>query len=281
MYIFDWWGILFGVEETAPDFGRRHTREFIEFMRLRIAIFGVGLALLGYLMVNPINTDMFFVSICAFFATVAAYGFNLITDREEDSATGRELNYFVLNHKKGYALVCIFTALGVLSSALLSKMTMIFYSLIILLAMSYSFFRIKKISLIKNISTGFILTLLFLFGASYHLRLTWEIVIYYLIISFYVFMLSLLTDLRDYDEDKAGGIKTFTVLLGRDNTTKFVYASIFLFLVFVIISNSKFLYPLFVFAPLAGLLLRKRSYKKAQSYLMYSLLLGPAVLVVI
>ena len=275
MYIFKRWSI-FSIGEGTGEF-----KEFIKFLRPRIAIFGTGLALLGYLIFNPINTDMLFVSVCAFFATVAAYSINLLTDKEEDASTGRELNYFVINQKKGQVLVCLFIALGVLSSALLSKTTMLFYGLIILLALSYSLFRIKKISLVKNISTGFILTLLFLFGASPYLRFTLEMVIYYLIISFYVFVLSLLTDLRDYDEDKAGGIKTLSVLLGRDNTTKIVYSSFFLFLAFVIISNSVFLYPLFIFAPLAFLFLRKGEYKKAQSYLMYSLLLGPVVLVII
>lgn len=278
MYIFKRKGIVSNEKKRILEF---KTKEFIKFLRLKIAVFGTGLALLGYLMFNPINIDLLFVSICAFFATVAAYSFNLLTDKEEDSVTGRELNYFVLNHKQGQVLVYVFIALGVLSSALLSKTTMLFYGLIILLFLSYSFFKVKKISLIKNISTGLILTLLFLFGVSPDFRFTQEMILYYLIISFYVFILSLLTDLRDYDEDRIAGIKTLSVLVGQKIGTKIVYSSIFLFLVLLIISNSTFLYPLFLFAPLSFFFLKQGRYKDAQLYLMFSLLLGPIVLVII
>ncbi|MCK4634369.1 MAG: UbiA prenyltransferase family protein [Candidatus Aenigmarchaeota archaeon] len=203
--------------------------DFLGFIRFRICIFVTCIGIIGYLLFNPLSTNLFFVTLTCFFAVAGSYAYNNMTDKEEDLINRKELNSFVLD-KRSYLVIIVLFSLGFFFSTFLSFYSLIFCLLGIVISFAYSFFKLKKHFLVKNFYTGFGATLVFLLGATY---LTSEIIEYYILLSFFIFIGSAISDLRDYDGDAANNIRTLPVYLGYDAGKKiiFVLLSIFSFLI--------------------------------------------------
>lgn len=110
----------------------------------------------------------------------------------------------------------------------------------IIASIVYSFFRLKKYFLIKNLYTGLAAGLIFLIGT---INVSIEIIQYYLLISFFIFIVSIISDLRDYKGDKASYIKTLPVSLGYHTTKIIVFLLLGVFSFLVLNSHLIILLP--------------------------------------
>lgn len=219
-------------------------KDLLDFIRIKLSVSATLLPISGYLLFNDLSFGLFPVSLSAFFACVAVYSYNNITDMEEDLANKRKINPFSLNIS-GKLIVVISLLLSILSMFLLQQIPLLFYILFLISAMLYSFFRIKKYVLIKNIYTTISLSLLFLVGAT-NSQITSVIMPYYILISILLFAGSVTSDLKDYKGDLLANIRTIPVRIGHERTKKLIY----LLLVIIIFSILTLrLYPLFIFLP--------------------------------
>ncbi len=199
--------------------------DFFGFVRLRICLFLTSIGVIGYLLLNSVSSQLIFVVLSCFFAVAGAYAYNNMTDKEEDLVNRKGFNPFVL--KKGsYLIIALFFLVGFYFSTFLSFISVTFYLLGVLVSVIYSFFKLKKYFLVKNIYSGFGVSLVFLLGAS---SIAYETVEYYILISFFIFIASLISDLRDYEGDRLSNIRTLPVSLGYDNCKKLVFAFLSLF----------------------------------------------------
>jgi 4-hydroxybenzoate polyprenyltransferase len=210
-----------------------------EFIRLKICIFVCAIGMSGFLLFNPLNMSLVFVSLTSFFGAAGAYSYNSIRDKKEDLINRRSINHFALS-KKGLLIVFVCFALGFFSSLLLPMYSILFYLFGLVVSIVYSFFRIKKYFLIKNLYTGFFATLMFLIGAT---NMTSEVIQYYILISFFIFILSIISDLRDYRGDKVSSIKTLPVSLGYNPTRILVFLLLSIFSSIILNSHFMILLP--------------------------------------
>lgn len=203
--------------------------DFLGFIRFRICIFVTCIGIIGYLLFNPLSTNLFFVTLTCFFAVAGSYAYNNMTDKEEDLINRKELNSFVLDKRSLWIVSACFLS-GMFFSLFLSVYSIFFYLAGLFVSVTYSLFKLKKHFLIKNFYTGFGASLVFLLGATY---LTFEIIEYYILISFFIFIGSAISDLRDYEGDSLSDIRTLPVYLGYDTGKKiiFVLLSVFSFLI--------------------------------------------------
>lgn len=202
---------------------------FLQFIRFKICVFVTCIGIIGYLLFNSLSWNLIFVILACFFAVAGSYAYNNMTDKEEDLINRKGLNCFVLDNRS-FLIVIVFLSLGLFFSTFLSIYSMFFFLVGIFVSLTYSFFKLKKHFLVKNFYTGFGASLVFLVGATY---LTFEIVEYYILISFFIFIGSTISDLRDYEGDRLTNIRTLPVYLGYDTGKKivFVLLSVFSFLI--------------------------------------------------
>ena len=221
-------------------------KEFIGFIRPKICLFVTGIGIAGYLMFNSFDLKLLFVALASFFATAFAYTYNMITDKEEDLLNHKKLNRFVQGNS-GIIFVGAFVVLGAIFSLYLSKLSVAVYFLLSITGAVYSYFRIKSIFPFKNLYTGFILSLVFLLGSAANSSITMQMIIYYLAISLHIVVISLISDLRDYEGDKSAGIKTVPVAFGYYACKKIIYGLLILFTLSVIALNLEGLFSLLPF----------------------------------
>jgi 4-hydroxybenzoate polyprenyltransferase len=215
------------------------SKELFEFIRLKLCIFASFLAMSGYLFFNPLNLNLIFVMIASFFVVMGGYTYNNITDKEEDLINRKKVNKFATNNKS-YLIVVFSFLIASFFSLFLSFYSIFFTMLGIISCTIYSLFRIKKYFLLKNIYTGFSVAQVFLLGAN---NITIEIFLHYLLISFFIFISSIISDLRDYKGDKISSIKTLPVFLGYDKTRKIVFILLVFFSFLIIHSQFIILLP--------------------------------------
>lgn len=268
MYIFRRKSIYFLESE------RKRALEFVSFMRPKIALTVTGVAVSGYLLFNPLDWKLIFVILSSFFVTTGVYSFNLMTDREEDRINNRRLNQFVLNNK-GYVFVALFLTLGTFFCLFLSRLSGLFYILALVMGVGYSKFKIKKVFPFKNFYAGFILPLTFFIGAAANSQISDKTFIYYLLISLYIFTISLISDLRDVRGDKASGIRTIPVVWGKNLGEKAIYFSLSIFFLSVISTKSLGLYSLLPFLVPVAFFIKMGNPKKAHVSSMTSFMFLP------
>jgi len=233
-------------------------KEFVGFTRPKIAICITSLAVSGYLLFNTAGVSLLFVTLCAFFATSAAYSYNLITDREEDVINHNKLNYFAVHCNTGKCIVIIFMVISTVSALFLSNASLAVYILATVTGVIYSRFRIKEIFPLKNIYTAGSLLTSFLVGA-FNAPIGLNIILYSIPVAMFLFIASLISDLRDYPGDKSSGIRTLPVVLGYDAAQKIVYVMTVIFLLLVVYLKLAGLYLLLPFlVPLLLLLWLKK-----------------------
>ncbi len=236
----------------------KRIREAFDFVRVRIALSLVFLAVSGYLIFNPMNANLLFVILGAFFLSCGSYGYNTITDKEEDAINSR-INALAFS-RIGLAAVFVSFALGILFSSFLGIIPIAISIISALTAFAYSRFRLKKYLFIKNIYTAFTVSLSFIFGA---MELSSEAISYYFAFSLFFFAGSIISDLRDFNGDRRAGIRTIPVIFGEENAKRFLYVILAaILLVFSSIDLKTFL-P-FIFAlPATYALVNKNKPKQA------------------
>lgn len=230
----------------------------LDFVRIEICLAVVFLAISGYLLFNTAEFDIIFVSLASFLLCCGAYGHNTITDKEEDTIN-RYLNPFSFS-KKGHYIVAFSFSSGFIFSVVLGHIPAFISAIIILSSICYSHFRLKRYILMKNIYTGFALSLAFVLGTK---ELSFSVLTYYFAISLFFFVGSIISDMRDCSGDKKSGIKTVPVRFGLNKTKKAVSLLLALILLLFLKIGTDTLTPFIVLVPLILLNVLKNEFKRA------------------
>jgi 4-hydroxybenzoate polyprenyltransferase len=248
-------------------------KDFVEFIRLKVCLFVTGIGVSGYLLFNPPGLQAIWVALSCFFVGAAGYSFNMITDKEEDLINLKKINPLA-NSNTGLALVACFITAGAVFAFLLSPAAIVFYWVMVALDIAYSKFRMKKIFPMKNIFTGFGLTQVFFIGAA-NAPITLTTITYYVVVSLFIFITSLVSDLRDYEGDKATNIRTIPVVFGYAKGKMFAYFVLLLASAVILDMNLTRLYLLLLFSvPIIAYLYRNEP-KTAHHYLLTSFIFLP------
>ena len=223
-------------------------RNLIEFIRPKLCVFVACISAIGYLLFNELSSNILFVLLSSFFVCAGAYSYNNMTDKKEDYINRKRLNPFV-SSINGKRIVCACLLAGFSFSLFLSFSSVLFYISSAVTGIIYSKFAVKKHFIIKNIYTGFGVMQAFLIGASVSAP-TLEAFYYYIALSLFVVIGSIISDMRDYTGDKSAGIKTIPVHFGYGITKALVLILLGIYAFFIIYSFVR----LFSLLPFIGLM---------------------------
>jgi 4-hydroxybenzoate polyprenyltransferase len=235
-------------------------KNFSEFIRLKVCIFATAIGISGYLMFNPLNMSLIFVSLTSFFGCAGAYSLNNMKDKEEDLINRQKANPFVFNNK---SLLIVFACflLGIIFSFFLFLYSIFFSLLGVIISLNYSLFRLKKYLLIKNLYTGLGANIVFLIGAG---NINIEIICYYILVSFFILIISMISDLRDYSGDKFSQVKTLATSLGYDISKRIVFLLLGILSILILFFSNLFI--LLPFIMVTCYFLYKDNFSLAHSY---------------
>lgn len=221
--------------------------QFFEFIRVELCIFAAALSAYGYLRFNEMSPAAFFSSAAAFFACAGAYSYNNTADVREDIINRKNAaNYFALNISGRIISAALFIA-GFIFSVYLSGTAVYFYIASAAAGIAYSAFRLKKYFLAKNFYAGFGIMLAFLIGAA-NSPATAEMAAQYISLSAFIFIGSVISDLRDYEGDKAAGIRTIPVVLGYSPAKNLAFLMLCSYAIFLMLGGAFFMLLPFLFA---------------------------------
>ncbi|MBN2331160.1 MAG: UbiA family prenyltransferase [Candidatus Aenigmarchaeota archaeon] len=159
----------------------------------------------------------------SFLVFAGGYAYNNTRDVEEDLINRKNISPLAPK-RKGLVIVTVSLISGIFFSLFLSTYSIVLIATSILTLVVYSFLKLKKYLLLKNVYTAFCIALSFLIGAASSGLFTLEITIYYCLVVFFLFIGSLISDMRDYEGDKKAGIRTLPVHLGYERTRNMVCA---------------------------------------------------------
>ncbi len=196
--------------------------EFRKFLRIEVNMVMVFMALSGYIMFNKPGLDAFFLATAMFFVSGAGYAYNHYTDKEEDLINNKKLNYFV-STKTGYYIIAICAFLSIVSATYLSQLSFIMFVIAFVASFIYSVFRIKRVFPMKNIYSGFFMSISFLIGATAKNIFTFQMIPYFLLVFLIGLTGNLLGDIRGYEGDKEVGVRTIPVAIGISKAKKIVH----------------------------------------------------------
>ncbi len=223
-------------------------KNMLSFMRFTVSMSGSFIAVLAYLLTNQLDFRFFIVMLGSFFACTVIYSYNNLTDKKEDSINRKQTNTITKNNFSHF-LIFLFLFLSLIFQYILSTRAMIFSIIFIALGILYSFFRLKKYLLIKNIYTGFGMIPMFLSG-TINQPFDQLLINYSLFFAIFITVGSIVSDLRDYKGDKASNFNTIPVYFGYDNAKKITYSSISALSLVILYLNILKLLPLIIFMPL-------------------------------
>jgi len=233
--------------------------EMLDFIRFRICLTIFFTSASGYLLFNPVGLNLLIAALSSFFVFSGGYAYNNIFDRKEDIINRGRINPFVKSGKS-YPIVFLCFAAGFLLSLLLPPHSIPFFILMLGANIFYSLLRIKRYTLLKNLYTGFGISLAFLFGAITGFELNVEVMAYYFLMSLLIFIGSVISDLRDYDGDEKAGINTIPVTFGFHKTKNMVYILLALLSFLVVFFHRVIVLLPFVFATFIYLYKNKISF---------------------
>jgi len=254
-------------------------KEFRAFMRLEACFYIACIGVSGFLLFNPLSAVIIPVFLAIFFLTGSTYGYNHMTDREEDSINDKRLNIFVTNGKGMPAVVSMFAA-SFFFSLFLPLLSFFIFVLIIVLSFAYSKMRVKEIFLVKNLYTGAGMQLDFLTGAAVG-GFSPVMLSYFPLGFFFGFMINLLGDIRGYEGDLAAGVKTLPIFMGIGPSMRLAQSLFLGFSVYALILRLHPLYPLAIFAFLISLSLAFEKHKLARAGILSSFVVFSAFLIAI
>lgn len=216
-------------------------RELAGFIRFTIAFFLGILGAAGFIIYNPATPHLAGVFVSSFLLVASTYSYNNITDKAEDLLNRKRINYFVYYSMKGRIIsFLLFTAGGVISY-FLGSTPFVLYALLGVMGYLYSYRKIKRILLVKNIYTT-LLSGIFMLGASVSSPISREIIFFTAALAFLFFIGSLLSDLRDMKGDAAAGIRTIPVVFGYEKAKFFLLILINIFFSIAVIFQIRKLY---------------------------------------
>lgn len=195
--------------------------DLLEFIRFKVCIYAVFLGLSGYLLFNPVSANAFFLVVMLFLGTGGVYSANNLTDTQEDFRNRGKTNVFVKG-RIGLPLSVFLSLASVALGYCVSIESTLFMTLAILVGVSYSFARVKNHLLLKNVFTGFGVSVVFIAGAVANGIINAAVLYYYVIFSVFIFISSIISDIRDMHGDGATGIRTLPVSMGDSRTVKIV-----------------------------------------------------------
>jgi len=208
--------------------------EFLDFIRVKICLFCVFIAISGFLLFNKISINLIFVILSVFFLCASVCAYNNITDKEEDSINKKRVNPLTFT-KKGFFIVIFCFIVGLISTLVLSLTSTIVYLSSSFIGFTYSIFKLKQYPVLKNLYSGFSWSLSFLFGTS--LNFNYISFVYYIIITLFIFVSSILSDLRDFKGDRIYKILTIPVSIGYNKSKKMIYLLYTMFSFFILLGK--------------------------------------------
>lgn len=188
-------------------------REAAGFIRPEVCAFASSLSALGCLMYGQANALPYALA-STFLGTAATYSFNNMKDHAEDRLNRGRVNR-LSSGRAGYAYSAALYAAGLVLAAWLTALSAAIYTVAMAAGVAYSQFRLKRHLLVKNLYTGLGIPLIFLIGAG---RWGPDVAAAYALFSTFIFIGSVISDLRDYRGDKAAGVTTLPVRIGYDAT---------------------------------------------------------------
>lgn len=172
---------------------------------------------------------LFFPSLMFSFAVIFLYNINLLTDMEEDSINYVDRSDFFKMYK--IVILAISFFLFIISILFSFTHSIISGSLIILpviMVYMYSFLRLKKYLILKNILVGLGWAILPFFMYSFtHMHLYYHI-IFSVVIFISILINSIIYDIKDIAGDLSEGIRTIPNKFGITVTKKICYILTFI-----------------------------------------------------
>ena len=220
------------------------------YSNLITAVSCSALTLLTFLLLNcPVIVPIMLV---VFSGTLLIYTFNRFTDIHEDSINLPERVTFIRNFGKVILLIALF--LYIVSLALVasgSTIAGIVAVIPVIIAVLYSYFRLKKIFLIKNIliSTGGVCSVLV--AGTYYSVFSATMFFLTVLVFNSIFVNTLIFDVKDMKGDKACNIQTIPTRYGLRRTKYCCYLlliSLFLITIYFITEDLRFS----IFLPFLG-----------------------------
>lgn len=214
-------------------------KDFLEFTRFKLCILCPFLAMSGYLLFNELSANIVFVSLSSFFVCMGAYSINNIVDVKEDFINRKKINPFA-SKLEGKIISGLAFSLGLYFCSFLSYVSVMFYVIAVFTSITYSVFVLKKYLFMKNLYTGFGVAQVFLIGAFASTSPS-QAFLYYAIISLFILIGSMISDIRDYEGDKASGFKTLPVYLGCGLTKKLILSLILIYMFIITLAFPEFM----------------------------------------
>ncbi len=239
------------------------TREFWSFIRVETCLFISGTAVSGYLLLNQPSPILAALFLSVFFASAGGYAYNHLVDKEEDIINDKKLNVFVTNGL-GMKITIAMFAVSVFSSLFLPFLSLLLVVMSMPVIIAYSIFRVKKKFLAKNLYTGLTIGLAFMIGISAKGTMTAETLPVLFTAFLFGTLANMMGDIRGYTGDLAAGAKTLPVVIGNDETKRFVHFMFLGFSASVLISKCYLLFPFAPFGILTSLFLATGRHRSAR-----------------
>jgi 4-hydroxybenzoate polyprenyltransferase len=237
--------------------------EFLDFIRIKICLFCISIAVLGFLLFNEMSINLIFVICSAFFLCASLFAYNNIADKEEDVINKERVNPLTLT-KKGFSIIIFCFIVGLIFALALSLFSAIIYLLSSFIGFTYSIFKLKRYLVLKNLYSGFSWSLSFLLGVS--LNFNYISFVYYVIVSLFISISSIVSDLRDFKGDKICNIKTIPISIGFNKSKKLIYLLYVLFSLFIFLGRFNEFLIFILFCISIIILVNKNKIKLAHNF---------------
>ncbi len=232
----------------------------MKFIRLRICLMSIFIGISGFLMFNELSSHAVYVALSVFFLCASGYAYNNMTDEKEDKINRNETSSWNTS-RRGFPVIMICTASGIFFSSVFSQASFLYSVIFLVTVFSYSFFRIKRFLLMKNIYTALCIAVLFLVGSGDVMN--FDVMLSYVFFATLLFTGSMMSDIRDYKGDKMSGIMTLPVRMGIKGAEKLSLVLIFLCSVFSLYLGIYTILPVLI---TASVCLIKGYYSAAHKY---------------
>lgn len=200
------------------------------FIRLKLCIFVSAMGLSGYIIFGTGQELALPVTLSSFFLCAGTYSFNNIMDLKEDNINRKTAR--LSSSPVGLLLSVACLTIGGIFSLTLSSTSVVVYLLASFLGIVYSGFRLKRYIIVKNLYTGFGVMLAFIIGAANPIIII-DVIFYYISLSVFVVLGSIISDMRDIAGDREQSIKTIPVIFGYTSTKRFLFAGIVSYGIFI------------------------------------------------
>jgi len=234
-------------------------KNFLKFIRIELSFFAVFLALAGFFVFSYPTLTIFLVFLASFFTAAGSYGYNNLMDVREDIINRKNYNAS-MTRQHGISVVLVSFMLGALFSFLLGTFAMLVYFLIIVTGTTYSGFRLKSRTLVKNVYSGLGSALFFLFGVP---EFSTTVFLYYFLLFLFLFIGSIISDMRDQIGDMKTNVKTFPVIIGIRKTKIITFFLLSTFLILVLYFNLPYTRIFVPFALAIAFALHKNNFSLA------------------